>query len=136
MKFRQFFRIVVLMMIAMFCIIASAPIAAPLDPNDSADKHGAAIQKNGNAASCCQYSSQTELRDGTAACQASAKQEAAKPAASKTNGKSVLDAEVLESPFSFFKDYSSPDNSDAAPQPNAIMMMAKALAAILLSTIL
>lgn len=65
--------------------------------------------------------------------------EEAKPATSKKQ-KSVLDAEVLESPLSFFKDLNSgsdeEDSSDVAVKSSTIVLALKALAATLLSTIM
>lgn len=52
--------------------------------------------------------------------------------------KSVLDAESLESPLSFFRDITSPDedDSDITVKPGAMMLALKALVATLLSTIM
>ncbi len=53
--------------------------------------------------------------------------------------KSVLDADVLESPFSFFKDLSSgseDDDTDVTVKSSAVVLALKALAATLLSTIM
>lgn len=60
-----------------------------------------------------------------------------KASAAKANQKSIFDADVLESPFSFFKDANAEnDNADAAPQMNAVIIAVKALIATLLSTVL
>jgi hypothetical protein len=52
--------------------------------------------------------------------------------------KSVLDADVLENPFSFFKDAatSDEDESDLNVKPSTVILALKALAATLLSTIM
>jgi hypothetical protein len=62
---------------------------------------------------------------------------ASKPAAPKKQ-KSVLDADVLESPFSFFKDMSGSDEdeSEVNVKPSAVVLALKALAATLLSTVM
>lgn len=56
----------------------------------------------------------------------------------KPRDKSVLDAEVLESPIGYFKNAfsSEEDSTDAAPSSNAVMLTVKALVAALLSTIM
>ncbi|MFD3002930.1 hypothetical protein ACFS7Z_21365 [Pontibacter toksunensis] len=56
----------------------------------------------------------------------------------KPRDKSVLDAEVLESPIGYFKNAfsSEEDSSEAAPSSNAVMLTVKALVATLLSTIM
>ncbi|MBX0334363.1 hypothetical protein K3G39_14060 [Pontibacter sp. HSC-14F20] len=62
-----------------------------------------------------------------------------KPLAPKKE-KSVLDADVLESPLSFFKDLSSrseeEESSDLTVKSSTIVLALKALAATLLSTIM
>jgi hypothetical protein len=52
--------------------------------------------------------------------------------------KSILDADVLENPFSFFKDVttSDEDESDLNVKPSTVVLALKALAATLLSTIM
>ncbi|WP_299706511.1 hypothetical protein [uncultured Pontibacter sp.] len=62
---------------------------------------------------------------------------AAQPAAPKKQ-KSVLDADALESPFSFFKDVSGveEDESEVNVKPSVVVLALKALAATLLSTIM
>lgn len=63
----------------------------------------------------------------------------AKPSTPKKQ-KSVLDADVLESPLSFFKDLSSgseeEESSDMTVKSSTIVLALKALAATLLSTIM
>lgn len=56
----------------------------------------------------------------------------------KPRDKSVLDAEVLESPIGYLKNAfsSEEDSADAAPSSNAVMLTVKALVATLLSTIM
>ncbi|PRY14926.1 hypothetical protein CLV24_103165 [Pontibacter ummariensis] len=59
--------------------------------------------------------------------------------APKPKEKSVLDAEVLESPMEYFKKAFSSDEeggADTAPNSGAAMMTVKALVAMLLSTII
>lgn len=91
-----------------------------------------------------------ELHDGTATSQAIVEQktnEASATASTKTataqpatqkKQKSVLDAEALESPFSFFTDMSSSeeDESEVSAKSSAMVLALKALAATLLSTIM
>lgn len=63
----------------------------------------------------------------------------AKPkAATQPRQKSVLDAEVLESPFEYFRNAfsSEEDEADVAPNSGTVMITVKALVATLLSTIL
>ncbi|EJF09620.1 hypothetical protein [Pontibacter sp. BAB1700] len=53
--------------------------------------------------------------------------------------KSVLDADALDSPFSFFKDLTSSDedeSSDVTVKSSTVILALKALAATLLSTIM
>lgn len=59
-------------------------------------------------------------------------------ASTKPRDKSVLDAEVLESPIGYLKNAfsSEEDSADAAPSSNAVMLTVKALVATLLSTIM
>jgi hypothetical protein len=87
----------------------------------------AAQLQNGNA------STQTTIVADAPATNATS----AKPAVSKKQ-KSVLDADVLESPFSFFKDMSGSDEdeSEVNVKPSAVVLALKALAATLLSTIM
>ena len=61
----------------------------------------------------------------------------AKPIAPKKQ-KSILDADALESPFSFFKDMSGSDEdeSEMNVKPSTVVLALKALAATLLSTIM
>lgn len=56
----------------------------------------------------------------------------------KPREKSVLDAEVLESPMAYFKNAfsSEEDSAEAAPSSDAVMLTVKALVATLLSTIM
>ncbi|MBD1397361.1 hypothetical protein H9Q13_09310 [Pontibacter sp. JH31] len=68
---------------------------------------------------------------------ASPKNTTAQPAPQKKQ-KSILDAEALESPFSFFKDMSSSEEeeSEMSAKSGAIVLALKVLAATLLSTIM
>lgn len=90
-----------------------------------------------------------ELHNGTATSQTVVQQTSEAPAtAAPTNAtaqpatqkkqKSILDAEVLESPFSFFRDMSSSeeDESEMSAKSSAVVLALKALAATLLSTIM
>lgn len=64
---------------------------------------------------------------------------AAKPKAiTKPREKSILDADVLDSPMSYLRNAFSPeeDDMDAPAHSGAVMVMLKALAASLLSTII
>ncbi|WP_439880768.1 hypothetical protein ACSX1A_16635 [Pontibacter sp. MBLB2868] len=56
----------------------------------------------------------------------------------KPRNKSVLDAEVLDSPIAYFKNAftAEEDDSEAAPNSGAVMITVKALIATLLSTIM
>jgi hypothetical protein len=89
------------------------------------------------------------LHNGTATSQATVEQTKETPATATPNNntaqpgpqkkqKSVLDAEALESPFSFFKDMSSSEEeeSEMSAKSGAIVLALKALAATLLSTIM
>ncbi|WP_299990071.1 hypothetical protein [uncultured Pontibacter sp.] len=63
---------------------------------------------------------------------------ATEPATPKKQ-KSVLDADALDSPFSFFKDLSGSDeddSSDVTVKSSTVILALKALAATLLSTIM
>ncbi|PTX22496.1 hypothetical protein C8N40_101320 [Pontibacter mucosus] len=61
-----------------------------------------------------------------------------KPATSKPQDKSVLDAEVLESPLAYFRNAFTPEDeeSDAATGTSAVVVTIKALIATLLSTVM
>lgn len=69
---------------------------------------------------------------------AAATTEATASPAPQKQQKSVLDAEALESPLSYFKDAASPEEEDTemAVRPGVIMQALKALVATLLSTII
>jgi len=56
----------------------------------------------------------------------------AKPAVAKTRDKSVLDAEVLDSPLSYFKEAFTPEDENTPALVNTV----KALVATLLSTVM
>ena len=56
----------------------------------------------------------------------------AKPAVTKTRDKSVLDAEVLDSPLSYFKEAFTPEDENTPALVNTV----KALVATLLSTVM
>jgi hypothetical protein len=92
---------------------------------------------NGNSTASTQH---TEAQSSTVAVAASDEAPAkAKPkAANKPRQKSVLDAEVLESPIEYFRNafYSEEDEADVAPNSGPVMITVKALVATLLSTIL
>lgn len=90
-----------------------------------------------------------ELHNGTATSQTVLEQTNEAPAAAnpttataqpatQKKQKSILDAEALESPFSFFKDMSSSeeDESEMNVRPSTMILALKALAATLLSTIM
>ncbi|MBB6609650.1 hypothetical protein H7F15_01235 [Pontibacter sp. Tf4] len=72
--------------------------------------------------------------DGTKAAAAKSK---TKPAAARTRDKSVLDADVLDSPLAYFKEAFTPEDekSDNEVAP-ALLSTVKALVATLLSTVL
>lgn len=92
---------------------------------------GAAELQNGNA------SAQTTAVATTDASVANSNASTAKSDTPKKQ-KSILDADVLESPLSFFKDLSASDDDDSEVnvKPSAIVLALKALAATLLSTIM
>lgn len=62
----------------------------------------------------------------------------AKPATAKARDKSVLDADILESPLSYFKEAFTPDEEDKDNEDNTATMVntVKALVATLLSTVI
>ncbi|QCR23932.1 hypothetical protein [Pontibacter sp. SGAir0037] len=130
MKIGHFILLKATLIVAMICIVASAPVAAPLNNNNGAS--------NSSTVQCCHKNSDHPSAEAIAACHASS----SKPATSKAAPakKSVLDAEALESPFSFFKDYNPSsgdrDESDILPQASAIIITVKTLVAALLSTII
>jgi hypothetical protein len=94
---------------------------------------------NGNSAAATQH---TEAQSTTVAVAAPDDAPAAKAtnpkAANKPCQKSVLDAEVLESPIGYFRNAfsSEEDEADVAPNSGAVMIAVKALVATLLSTIM
>lgn len=87
-----------------------------------------------------------ELQNGTATTETVTTAPAVGTAAATTTAhetppkkqKSVLDAEALESPFSFLKESPSADEEDAdmSISSNTVVLALKALAATLLSTIM
>lgn len=107
-------------------ISVTASLAALLLLGVTTTPNAAQLQ-NGNA------SSQTTMATDAPATNTTT----AKPATTQKQ-KSVLDADVLESPFSFFKDMSSADEdeSEVNVRPSAVVLALKALAATLLSTIM
>lgn len=123
MKSVYLIRISVLMIIAIFFVMATSPTDTPIDSSSTIPQ-------------CCRQHLRTA--NSTTTCQVISQKASSKVQSDNPKSKSVLDAEALETPFSFFKDFSSSEENenDAMPQSNIIITTAKALAAILLSTII
>ncbi|MEJ8758341.1 hypothetical protein WG947_15110 [Pontibacter sp. H259] len=82
--------------------------------------------------------SQTTASQTTPEDQAAAQKAAAKPKpkpVAKTRDKSVLDAEVLDRPLSYFKEAFTPEEDNESGSP-ALVNTVKALVATLLSTVM
>jgi hypothetical protein len=94
----------------------------------------AALANNGNGAATNPQTTATTEDNGTTP-KATAKPKT-KPAAAKTRDKSVLDADALDSPLSYFKEaFTSEEDKSSLDSPTLVNTV-KVLVATLLSTVM
>ncbi len=118
---RDFLPMVAVLLLCMFVMPATQAYAS----NGS---------NNGTSAATVQPSQQVQ----PAAAEKAPAQPAKKATATKPREKSVLDADVLESPIDYFRDAfsSKEEETDNAAGANAVVVTLKALVATLLSTVI
>ena len=121
-KVREFFPMAAILLLCMLVMPATQAYAE--------DTH------NG-AATTVTAEQQTQPQPGTVDKKSTA-ESPKKPATSKPRDKSVLDAEVLESPLAYFRNAFTPEDeeADSATGTSAVVVTIKALIATLLSTVM